>query len=109
MKDFLKEFDNKIKCSQTIFDKLENFEKELNNKINNINNEKEDSSPYLVKLSLRYSLNNLYKKRSLYEKQLNKNKNKKKNKKDKKEEEDDNDYQNEINENIKNINKLIKE
>ena len=108
---FLKEFNQKIECSQDIYSILENIEKKLSSKIyNNINNE--NNSSYLVKISLTYSLNNLYKKKSFYEEKINKIQKHKKNKENidnKEKEEDDEENENEINEQIKNINGLIKE
>ena len=56
---------------------------------------KKESSSYLIKLCLNYSLNHLLKKKNLIEKNNTKK--------------EDKDNQNEINENINNVNKLIKE
>ena len=108
---FLKEFNQKIECAQDIFCILEDIEKKLSSKIyNNINNE--NNSSYLVKISLTYSLNILYKKKSLFEEKINKIEKHKKNKENidnKEKEEDDEENENKINENIKNIDCLIKE
>ena len=110
IKKFLEEFNEKMKTSSTILLLLEKVEIEINDKYDyeekkneNNNNIKLDrnkivSSSYLVKLSLMYSLYYLQKKKQMLE---NKIKDKKK-----ENEEEDSDIQDD---NLKNINKLIKE
>ena len=61
-----------MECSGEIFSLLENFEKKLSNKINNEG--KKESSSYLIKLCLNYSLNHLLKKKNLIEKIIQKKK-----------------------------------
>ena len=97
--NFLQEFNMKIDCCQKIFYLLENIEKDLNNKVED--NKEMDYPANLVKLSLVYSLNQLYKKKAFYDEIINK--------KYKMNNNGEEESQNEIKENIKNTNNLIKE
>ena len=119
VKNFLSDFDQKVKCCGDIFDILENIEKELmdnmkdyhieNNKLNLYNklDKKSEKSSYLVKLALNFTYNQLLTKRKELEKQI-KNINKENIKKIKNNDDDDSENE-EINEKMEKVNKLIEE